>query len=108
VESGRFRLNREPAAPPPGLVGGRWLIRGLLLVAMIALAALQGLSPARLVLLGVAILWALSLPWLLRAIVRATADRPAWQRYALVALAAVLLLAAFFFGVQALLAPWTT
>lgn len=103
MEDGRFTLNRpEPALQRRSLGGGRMLFRALMIVAILWLATYRGLTLVRAALLGVAILWALALPSILRWITQATARRPAWQRYVLVGLTALLLLGAFALGVQPL------
>jgi hypothetical protein len=78
------------------------IFRVAMVAAILWLAAQRGLSTMRLLLLAVAIVWALSLPLVLRWIWRATAQRPHWQRYFLVGIAAVVLLGAFALGVQPL------
>jgi Na+(H+)/acetate symporter ActP len=83
----------------------RWLIRGVLLAAIFLIAIQRGFVGQELVGVGLAVLWAAALPFLLRLVWKATAGREGWVRYTLIALAAALLLAAFVVGVRPLLRP---
>jgi hypothetical protein len=92
--------------PPSTLASStRWLIRLVLVAAIFALAIERGLVGEQLYGVVLAVAWAASLPFVLRLVWRVTAGRLDWQRYTLMAIAAVVLLAAFVVGVRPLLRP---
>ena len=101
---GSFSLGRPGPAPRSrGAQQLRWMVRALLAVAIAVIAWQRGMAGRQVIGVGLAMLWALALPFLLRLVWRATA---AWQRPArlgTLAVASIVLLVAFAFGVRPLL-----
>jgi hypothetical protein len=83
----------------------RIALRVVLLVVIVYLAALRGYDQRGLLLLLVAVLWALALPFVLRGLIRHL-DRTqitGWRRSALLVSAALVLLGAFAVGARLLI-----
>ena len=104
VRPSSFRIDRSGPAPRSRAAQQlRWMVRGLLAVAIAVIAWQRGMAGRQVIGVGLAMLWALALPFLLRLVWRATA---AWQRPArlgTLAVASIVLLVAFAFGVRPLL-----
>jgi hypothetical protein len=98
-----LQRHRPPgSSSPAGSI--RTVLRVVIVVAIVALAAMRGFGGLRLVLLGTALLWALLLPVALGWFWRATSGLSQNLRYGVTLAACVALLGSFFLGVRALLA----
>lgn len=102
-----IRLRERSAARRRSvLTPGRTFVRVALIGAILVLAWMQGYSLRAWLVVGVAVLWAASLPFLLRGLGRQLDGTEAlvpWQRRALLFAAALVLLAGFAAGVAVLL-----
>ncbi|REJ72937.1 MAG: hypothetical protein DWQ30_25745 [Acidobacteria bacterium] len=102
-DGGRFELDAGSRAAPRRRGTGRIALRVVLLGIIVALAYLRQPSQSQMLGLVLAIAWALLLPLVLRGVWRVTTGRAAAARYVSLAIAAVVLLLAFAFGVRPLL-----
>ena len=82
----------------------RWSLRGVMILAILAIAIQRGFGGPQMAGVVLAIVWALSLPVVLTWTWRFTKERPNWQRAAATLIVALLLLGAFTAGVRPLLA----
>lgn len=102
-----LRLREHLASQPKPEQGlGRRLARVVLLAAILVLAWLQGYTARGWVLIGLLVLWAASLPYLLRGLSRQlerSTTLSDGQRRALIVVLALLLLAGFAAGAMLLL-----
>lgn len=101
-----IRLRERRPAHRPAVGHGRIFVRIALVGAILVLAWLQGYSLRAWLIVGLVVLWAASLPLLLRGLGRQLESTEAlvpWQRRALFLTAALVLLAGFAAGVAAVL-----
>lgn len=89
--------------PTKGAQVARWTLRGVMILAIVWLAIQQGFDERQMIGVAVTIIWALLLPVALTWTWRSTNGRPNAFRFAVTLLAALVMLAAFFFGARPLL-----
>lgn len=89
--------------PTKGANVARWALRGAMILAIVWIAIQQGFDQRQMIGVAVTIVWALLLPVALTWTWRSTRGRPSPIRFAVTLLAALLMLAAFYFGARPLL-----
>ena len=89
--------------PTKGAQIARWTLRGVMIVFIVLIAIQQGFDQRQMIGVAVTIAWALLLPVALTWTWRSTKGRPSALRFAVTLCAALLMLAAFFFGARPLL-----
>lgn len=89
--------------PTKGAQIARWTLRGAMILVIVWIAIQQGFDQRQMIGVAVTIAWALLLPVALTWTWRSTRGRSSAFRIAVTLLAALLMLAAFFFGARPLL-----
>lgn len=89
------RLPRHERPQPRFASATRWLLRGFLLVGIVVLAMVQGYASSQLLVLFLAVCWALLLPLLIGRVWRATAGMGRQRRWLITVVCGLFFLAVF-------------